>query len=283
MNATLASPLRGARIAVAETRELDLFAELLERRGAQVLRYPLVAIVDAPDPAPVLAWIERFNAGCDDLVLTTGEGLRRLLACIERHRPALRGDFLARLGRVRRIARGPKPGRVLRELGLKADLTADPATTEGLIAALAGQPLRGRRVGVQLYGRQPNDALMGFLRKAGADADPVWPYDYADASDDRRVLELIAALDGGAVDAIAFTSAAQIERLFAVAAANDRLSALHAGLARTVVAAVGPVVAGALQQRGVRIDAQPQGGYFLKPLAQALERALADRLNAATR
>jgi uroporphyrinogen-III synthase len=31
-----------------------LFAGLLERRGASVLRCPLIAIRDAPDPAPVL-------------------------------------------------------------------------------------------------------------------------------------------------------------------------------------------------------------------------------------
>ncbi len=45
--------LRGRTVAVAESRELEVFASLLERRGARVLRYPLVTILDAPDPAPV--------------------------------------------------------------------------------------------------------------------------------------------------------------------------------------------------------------------------------------
>ena len=49
--------LAGRTIAIAETRELDVFAGLLERRGARVLRYPLVQIVDAPDPRPVLQWL----------------------------------------------------------------------------------------------------------------------------------------------------------------------------------------------------------------------------------
>src|SRR5690606_29118245 len=99
--------LSGRRIAVPETRELDVFAAMLERRGAEVLRCPLVAILDAPDPQPVLAWIRDFAAGaCDDLVLLTGEGLRRLLACIDRHEPALRPAFVAELGRVRKITRG---------------------------------------------------------------------------------------------------------------------------------------------------------------------------------
>ena len=45
-------PLAGRCIAIAEGRELDVFAGLLTRRGARVLRYPLVRIVDAADPAP---------------------------------------------------------------------------------------------------------------------------------------------------------------------------------------------------------------------------------------
>ncbi len=76
-----AQPLAGRTIAVPETRELEVFAGLLERRGARVLRCPLVSILDAPDPAPVLAFARAFAAGdCDDLILTTGEGLRRILS-----------------------------------------------------------------------------------------------------------------------------------------------------------------------------------------------------------
>ncbi|TLY79255.1 MAG: uroporphyrinogen-III synthase, partial [Gammaproteobacteria bacterium] len=88
-------PLAGRTIAVPETREIEVFAAMLERRGAKVVRCPMVAILDAPDPAPVLEWSRRFAQGsCDDLILLTGEGLRRILGCIERHEPALRGGFL---------------------------------------------------------------------------------------------------------------------------------------------------------------------------------------------
>src|SRR5215510_10972850 len=66
--------LAGRTIAVPETRELDVFASMLERRGATVLRCPLVTILDAPDPVPVLDWIRWFVSGaCDDLILLTGE------------------------------------------------------------------------------------------------------------------------------------------------------------------------------------------------------------------
>jgi uroporphyrinogen-III synthase len=102
--------LAGKTIAVPETRELDLFAAMLERRGARVLRCPLVVIRDAADPAPVLSFIRRFADGaCDDLILLTGEGLRRLLSCLEQHEPTLKPAFLLQLAKVRKITQRAEP------------------------------------------------------------------------------------------------------------------------------------------------------------------------------
>src|SRR5512147_2049920 len=107
--------LAGKTIAVPETRELDVMAQLFEQRGATVIRCPLVAILDAPDVKPIEAWSRRFVAGgCDDLVLFTGEGMRRLLRFAERI--DLQDAFIEALGRVRKITRGPKPVRALREI-----------------------------------------------------------------------------------------------------------------------------------------------------------------------
>ncbi|HEY7638318.1 MAG TPA: uroporphyrinogen-III synthase [Steroidobacteraceae bacterium] len=266
--------LAGRTIAVPETRELDVFAAMLERRGATVLRCPLVAILDAPDPAPVLDWLRWFADGaCDDLILLTGEGLRRLLACIEKNEATLRDAFIAQLARVRKITRGPKPARALRELGLKPDIAADIPTTAGVIAALSAQQLTGRSVGVQLYGTEPNQPLIDFLQTAGARVRTVAPYIYATKSDEAAVSALLDRMTRGEVDAIAFTSASQVERLFAVAPATQ----VQAALARTRVAAVGPVVADALAQRAVHVASMPADSFFMKPLTSALEAAFAAR------
>lgn len=268
--------LQGRRIAVPESRELDVFAGLLERRGASVLRCPLIDILDAPDPEPVLAWIRAFNGGsCDDLILFTGEGLRRLLGAIERHEPALREPFVARLAQVRKISRGPKPARVLRELGLKPEMTAEPATTRGVIDLLRQLDLQGRRVGVQLYGAEPNLPLMEHLRVAGATVLPVAPYVYADAAADAEVLALIGRMGRRELDAIAFTSMQQVERLFRVAEAAGRHDELLQGLRALVVASVGPLVADLLTAKGIETQVVPLDSFYMKPLTQAL----VDRLN----
>ena len=83
--------LQGKTIAVPEMRELEVFSALLERRGARVLRCPLVTIYDSPHSAQVLAFaVNLAEGGFDDFVLITGEGLTRILGCIDRHDPALR-------------------------------------------------------------------------------------------------------------------------------------------------------------------------------------------------
>jgi len=105
-----AQPLAGRTVAVPETRELEVFAAMLERRGASVVRCPLIAIRDAPDPAPVLAFARGFAEGsCDDLILTTNGALKanQILAkmrisytMVKCHRRSLipRSSLLTRLG-----------------------------------------------------------------------------------------------------------------------------------------------------------------------------------------
>jgi uroporphyrinogen-III synthase len=264
------SALSGKVVAVPEMRQLDVFCGLLERRGATVLRCPLIAIKDAPDAQPVLQWIESFNAGaCTELILLTGEGLRRLLSCIDQHKPALKAEFLERLREVRTITRGPKPARVLRELQLQPTFSAAAPTTQGVIETLRGLDLQGRAVGVQLYGSEPNLLLMNYLRDAGAQPLAVAPYVYADAIDDGQVRELIARMSSGAIDIIAFTSMAQVNRLFAVGEGN----ALQAAFARVQVAAVGPVVRDALAAKGVIANCMPEDSFFMKPLVSSMEGA----------
>lgn len=269
--------LQGRIIAIPESRELDIFAGLLTRRGAKVLRCPLVSILDAPDPKPVIAWVNQFCIGeCDDLILMTGEGLRRLLSSISQHAPTLRPLFVDELARVRKFVRGPKPAKALRELGLSAEVIVSPATTPGVIEALCNAgDLHGRVIGVQHYGTEPNLLLMDFLREAGAKVREVYPYVYADDSADLEVLNLIDRLAANEVDAIAFTSQSQVERLFKLAQKAQREVELLSGLRQTMIAAVGPVTAASLEEHGITVDAVPLGTYFLKPLTQLLVQKLA--------
>lgn len=266
--------IAGKRVALPETRELDLLATMIEREGGVVLRCPLVSIVDAPDAGPVEAWIRRVIAGeFQDIIFYTGEGVRRLRGFAAR--ASIRDEFVAALKTVRKITRGPKPVKALREVGLSSDLAAESPTTDGLIATLEKQAMEGRRVGVQAYGQTPNAQLLAYLSQRKAVVDVVAPYDYASAADNDRVLGLIEEMAAGKVDAIAFTSSPQYARLAEVAEKHHVSAKLQAALKGTTVVVVGPVMAAELTQHGVRCDVTAESPFSLKPLVRAIAQALA--------
>ena len=273
----MSGAIQGRRIAIPESRELDLFAAMLERHGAITVRCPLVSIHDVTDAGPVEAWLERLAGGRhDDLIFLTGEGVTRLLGFAER--AGMKDAVIEGMRRARKIVRGPKPARALREVRLTADINAEQPTTDGVIESLSRLDLQGRRVGVQLYPDNPNEKLIGFLADAGAEADPVLCYRYASQEEDAGVAEVIRAMAAGEIDLIAFTSTPQIRRLETVAGRLGLEDQLRDAFRRTRIAAIGPVTAEAIEQAGGRISIAPRTSFHLKPLVTEIVAQLgADR------
>jgi uroporphyrinogen-III synthase len=89
-----------------------------------------------------------------------------------------------------------------------------------------------------------------------------------------QVEKLIARLAAGEVDAIAFTSSPQYRRLVEVADKKGLRAQLSTGLERTMVAAVGPVAAEAMEKDGVRVDMIPEDSFFMKPMVTKLTEVL---------
>ena len=262
--------LNGYRVLILETREEAQFARLLSDQGANVLQCPMVIIKDAPDPAPIEAWIKRtIDTPLDDLVLMTGEGLRRLMKVVRRI--GIEQEFVGALGKARKLARGPKPGKALREIGLEPQTTTDKPTTEGVIEMLSRLDLVGRRVGVQLYPDKDHSPLIAAIESLGGAADPVTPYVYDALIAETGILNAIDKMNEEGVDVIALTSSGQFRRMMAVAQAHGFEGRLREGLAKTRIAAIGPVVAEELEIFGLRADIMPAGeAYFMRPLIAAM-------------
>jgi uroporphyrinogen-III synthase len=271
----MADRLNGYRILILEAREEAQFSRLLTELGADVLACPMFAIHDPPDPAPVEAWIRRAIAKpLDDLVLLTGEGLRRLVKAATRI--GLDRDFVAALKAPRKLARGPKPGRALREIGLEPQLTTDKPTSEGMIEILSRLDLANKRVGVQLYPDKDHAALLGAIAAKGGAVDTVTPYVYDARAADTHILTAIEEMAGGRIDAIALTNLGQIRRLFDVARATGVEARLREGLKNTPIASVGPAVSDELASHGLSVQIYPANdAFFMKPLISAMAVALA--------
>jgi uroporphyrinogen-III synthase len=273
-NRLMADRLNGYRILILETREDAQFSRLLAEQGADVLQCPMFTINDAPDAAPIEAWIRRFvEAPCDDLVLMTGEGLRRLMKVARRI--DMERDFVAALGKARKFARGPKPGKALREIGLEPQVTTEKPTSEGIIEMLSRLNLSGHRVGLQLYPDKDHGRLIGAIAAQGAEVEPVLPYVYDAQAADTNIVTAIGELAQGRIDAVALTSSGQVRRLIEVAKAHGCEAQLREGLAQTPIASVGPVVSDELNSHGLRTDIAPANeAYFMKPLISAMAAAL---------
>ncbi len=271
----MADKLSGYRILILETREEAQFSRLLAEQGADVLQCPMFEIHDAPDPAPVEAWIRRcIERPFDDLVLMTGEGLRRLMKLARQ--TGLDADFVSALGKARTFARGPKPGRALREIGLEPEVTTEKPTSEGVAEMLSRVDLKGHRLGLQLYPDKDHGALIGAITAQGAEVDTVLPYAYDAKAADANIVTAIEEMAEGKIDAIALTNLGQVRRLIEVARARGSEARLREGLARTPIASVGPAVSDELKSHGLRTDIYPANdAFFMKPLISAMAVALA--------
>jgi uroporphyrinogen-III synthase len=270
----MADRLTGYRILILETREEAQFSRLLAEQGADVLQCPMFAINDAPDPAPIEAWIGRcIDKPFDDLVLMTGEGLRRLMKVVRRL--DVEKDFVAALGQARKFARGPKPGRALREIGLEPQQTTEKPTSEGIAEMLSRIDLKGRRLGLQLYPDKDHAALIGAIKAQGADVDTVLPYVYDAKAADASIVTAIEEMAGGRIDAIALTNLGQVRRLIDTARNHGWEEKLREGFRRTPIASVGPAVSDELKSHGLSAAISPaEGAYFMKPLISAMAAEL---------
>ena len=267
--------LNGYRVLILETREEAQFSRLLSEQGADVLQCPMFAINDAPDPAPVEAWIRRaIEKPFDDLVLLTGEGLRRLMKVVRR--AGTEQDFVAAVGKSRKFARGPKPGKALREIGLEPQMTTEKPTSEGVAEMLSRLDLRGHRVGLQLYPDKDHGALIGAIKAQGAEVDVVLPYVYDAKAADANIVSAIDEMARGRIDAIALTNLGQIRRLIDTAKRHGWEEKLREGLSQTPIASVGPAVSDELKSHGLTAAIYPADeAFFMRPLISAMAAALA--------
>jgi uroporphyrinogen-III synthase len=204
------------------------------------------------------------------VVLLTGVGTRALAAACP--------DLAARLARVPIVARGPKPLAALRELGVPgARPVPDPFTWRQVLVVIDGLTLApGTLVAVQEYGVPPA-ALVEGLEARGLRVLRVPVYRWALPTDPAPLRAGAAAVAEGAVDVAVFTNAGQVEHLFQVAADGD---ALRAGLARAVIASIGPTTSEALEAHGVVPDleaAPPKMGPLVAAIASRAPALVAVR------
>jgi uroporphyrinogen-III synthase len=260
-------PLDGIRVAITEHRYPEQLTQMLERLGATVFSCPLLKETPIEDSSGARRFISLCESTTIDyLVFYTGVGVDILFKAVTK--PEI-------LAQSRILARGPKAVNALKRAGMRVDVVADSATTEGIIQTLSRENLKDKTVLVQLYG-QENSELSTALQKRGATVIGVSIYSYTQASDTASIHELVKNILDRKIDAITFTSATQVPFLFQLA---DRLadpSVFRKRLKKDViVVSVGEVTSRALRDVGVEphvVPAEPKMGPMVKALAEFLKR-----------
>ncbi len=267
--------LSGARVALLEGRMSGELAGLVRRHGGEPYAVPAVREATLDRSEQVAAFVDRLSGGQVEIIIfSTGSGVTTLFQEVDRL--GRLPELLAALHRVTIVCRGPKPAAALRRQGVPVSLIApEPHTTAELLTVLADVELTGREITLVHYGDR-NVALAEALRTHGCRLAELSLYEWQLPENTGPLEDLIQDLIAGQVDAIAFTSQVQARHLFQVAAGLDRVDTLVAALNdRTVVAAVGPTCATALQRLGVMPDVvpdHPKMGHLVVALARHFEQ-----------
>lgn len=257
----------GPLVAVAEGRELEKLAGLLEAGGAGVIRCPMLAMADPEDSAPVSAFIDSIVAGeFDEILFMTGEGVDRLLAHATRENRA--AELAGALKKIRVVARGFKAVKELKSLGVTLAGIAEPPTSEGLLAFWRAHPPAGRRVGIVRAGDEPATVVEAHLAGVATSVSVISSYIYAPASDSEAVADLVSRLGRGEVRVLALTSIAQARALMNAAAKQG--VTLARTLSTTRVASIGPALTKFLEENGIPVALQPESRHFLAAFSKTI-------------
>jgi uroporphyrinogen III methyltransferase/synthase len=182
----------------------------------------------------------------DWLIFTSANGVERFFRRLE----SLGRDARAIGGRV--CAIGPATAGELRRHGVRADRTAAEFRAEGLVDALAGEELKGRRVLIP-RAAVARDLLPKELEARGARVEVVETYrTVASKIDPERIAEVL-----GEADIITFTSSSTAQNC------PPELRALPA-------ASIGPVTTEAATRAGFRVVVEARE-YTTGGLLTALE------------
>lgn len=270
---------QGLRVASLESRLASEMTRLITHHGGVPLVAPSMQERPLSENSEALQFGEALIAGSIEmLLLLTGAGFRTLLEVLQL-RFAL-PTILDSLKHITLIARGPKPGKVLKEFGLTPQIVVpEPNTWKDILKTLdqhLPQGLQGIRLAVQEYGIR-NDALLSGLAQRGAQLIPVPVYRWTLPDDLEPLKHVLQAISEGHVDVLLVTNAVQIDHAVRVWGEKNHVDHFRHALQQMVVASIGPVASEGLRHFQFPVDMEPthaKMGILVKETSQAAQAIL---------
>ena len=268
------SGFNGLRVLSFESRRRKEIAQLISNNGGVPIVAPSTRDVPEEPGEDALRLIRGILAEeFDAVIFMTGVGARALIEAGAN--ASSRENFLAALGKMQVVVRGPKPAAVMREFNIPVALTVpEPNTWTEIVRVLdANQgrlPLRGARIAVQEHG-EPSPELYAALRERGAEVIPVHVYRWALPEDLGPLKTAIQAAVAREIDVVLFTASVQFTHAERVAEEMGMQKEFVKAMQRTVVASIGPTTTQTLREHGVAVDfepSHPKMGFLVKEFAE---------------
>lgn len=267
----------GLRVVSFESRLAKTLSDLITLHGGVPITAPSLKEVPLENNVAAFDFGRLLLKGdVDMLLLLTGVGTRALLNVLETRHP--RETVLEAMKRTKIVPRGPKPVRVLNELGVPFACTVpEPNTWKELLDTLDRHardlPLERRVVAVQEYG-VTNPELIEGLEKRKARVLRVPVYRWALPDDTGPLEAAIGRIMDREVDAALFTTGVQVEHVFRVAKRLNAEEPLREAFGRMVIGSVGPDTTAALKAFGLDADVEPSSPKMGPLVAETAEKAL---------
>jgi len=276
-------PLQGLRVVCFESRRSAESSRMIARQGGEPIEAPALREVPLRGPSGLDTLEQDLLAGVPVLlVLLTGVGAELLLEGLEQKLPRAQVLQLLTGPSTTIVCRGPKPHAILKPLGIKpAVVVGEPNTWRDVLREVDAHDLvRGKSVYVQEYGRTNNELVQGLEARAAASVRQVKTYAWTLPQDLAPLHAAIERIANGDADVALFTSGIQLTHLLQIAEQQGQTARLRAGLAKLVIASVGPLMTETLVAAGLSPDIEPEHpklGHLMVALATSARAKLAEK------
>ncbi len=274
--------LSGFTVAVTADRRSEEQAELFARRGATVIRTPVIRTLPLADgPGLTRATESLIDNPPDVVALSTGLGTRSWFSAAEGL--DLGEALLEALRPARVLARGPKAAGAALTAGLDVSWRTPTARNREMVEELAraaaedGRSPSDVRVAVQLDGA-PGQPLADQIAALGYEVVAVPVYRWELPTNTAPAERLVQQVADRAVDIVTFTAAHAVANFLTIVEASGRMTDVIEAFASGDVTAVcvGPVCAERAEAGGIPATVVPDHTR-LGAMVQACAFAFTDR------
>jgi uroporphyrinogen-III synthase len=254
--------LKGRTVAITRPSEQAGEAgKLINEMGGVPYYIPAIEIKGLSNPVNLKKFIWDLQKGyVDYVILMSTNGVRYLFGLAINNRllkllhEGLKKSFV--------IAVGPKTAEALKEHNVRVDMVPQQYSSEGLLKALEGKDLRGKKIRIPRTSNA-TPTLTDKLHEMGADVEEIHVYESGLTVDYELKANFYKDLTSGHIDAIVFGSGLSAKNIFKMLTEKASMEALRKIIREKItIVAIGPTTAEALKEINIQVDVIPTEYLF---------------------